>query len=642
MPTIPSREPSALPEIQQTAPNNINVTPQRLSGGAGQVARNTSEVLHQRARELHVTEQETIAKDLDVTFADNLREILDDPDNGYLNKQGREAYDTHNDIRKQVSKLRQKHQSTLKPGSISADLFRKVADSRVEHAFNSIAKHASNQLRIWQDDTYKARLLASIDDATVNRDDPAQVRLAINTGFAEIQEAGGRNGWAPEVMELRKQSFATDLHTQIIQRIVSEDLEAAQAYYQDNQKEIDPTVRTQLEENFQAIEDREVEKIASDLELNVYKGNASRADIDDAFDTEIISGPKRTQLLKEIDRQDNESVAARDRQNLISTGLPLDPKDKKHRQAVDEAFVRLGATEPVAIALTKQTGILPGPVRSVFRTAARSGEGRALKEALELYSAIDDQVPLALDDLPLSDIAVLDNATQLIRGGLPSAKAMEIARQQANIPEAERKVLLERFKEQAKDKSDWLQDALDSDDAYDTELFAGAPTPPAAMQADYERLTEAFYIQMGGDIEQARETAWKNLKRAWTRSDINGEGELMRYSPEYDLSVSTKVLRSDLNKQLEEIKVKPDNIRVISDVLTARSKRGQRSYALVKTRPDGLLEILRGPNNMPLRWVPDPHSILNKQHQDAVSRAKRARNQHEQAQRVRKHFPDGG
>ncbi|MFC1380440.1 MAG: hypothetical protein G8D84_17150, partial [gamma proteobacterium symbiont of Clathrolucina costata] len=351
----------------------------------------------------------------------------------------------------------------------------------------------------------------------------------------------------------------------------------------------------------------------------MFGGNGSEDEINAAFESDLISGAKRTQLLKELSRQAGEAASAQQREYLISTGLPLDPKDKNHRQAVDEAFVRLGATPPVAIALTKQTGILPGQVRAVFRTAARSGEGHAVKEALELYASIDDQVPLALDDLPVSDIAVLENTTQLIRGGLPSGKAMEMARQQSNIPEGERKVILDRFKEQAKENSAWLQDVLDSDDAYDTEIFGGAPNPPAAMQADYERLTETFYTQLGGDIEQARELSWKTLKRTWTRSDINGDGELMRYSPEFDLGVSTKILRKDLDTQLEVIKVKPDNVRVISDVLTARSKRGQRSYALVKIRSDGLPEILRGPNNMPLRWVPDPYSILNKQHQDALS-----------------------
>ncbi|MEW8693734.1 MAG: hypothetical protein AB2535_22095, partial [Candidatus Thiodiazotropha endolucinida] len=399
---------------------------------------------------------------------------------------------------------------------------------------------------------------------------------------------------------------------------------------------------TVIEKQFKAIANRRREKVASDLELRVFGGNGSEDEINAAFESDLISGPKRTQLIKELSRQAGEAASAQQRENIISTGLPLDPKDKNHRQAVDEAFVRLGATSPVAIALTKQTGILPGSVRSVFRTAARSGEGHAVKEALELYVAIDDQVPLALDDLPVSDIAVLENATQLIRGGLSTGKAMEMARQQSNIPEGERKVMLERFKEQAKENSAWLQDALDADDAYDTEIFGSAPNPPAAMQADYERLTETFYTQLGGDIEQARELSWKTLKRTWTRSDINGDGELMRFSPEFDLGVSTKILRKDLDQQLEEIKVKPDSVRVISDVLTARSKRGQRSYALVKIRPDGLPEILRGPNNMPLRWVPDPYSILNKQHQDALSRAKRARQQHQQTQRVRQHFPDGG
>ncbi|MEW8645144.1 MAG: hypothetical protein AB2563_03520 [Candidatus Thiodiazotropha endolucinida] len=618
------------------------ISPDQISGGAGDRLIQQGQIEHKRAMELKLSEEETLAKSVDADFSQDLRTLLDDPDTGYYNQRGQNAYQNRADVANQIKDLKSKYVRQFKPGSVSAQLFTQVAERRVESSLNGLFSHASKEFRRWQDDAYDARIKASIDDAVTGIRDPKLIRQAIATGKAEEIEYAQRHGLDPDSRDIRVLDFTTKLHSAVIDRIGSGNLVAAQDYYRANIDEIDPTARTVIEKQFRSIANRRREKVASDLELRVFGGNGSEDEINAAFESDLISGAKRTQLIKELSRQAGEAASAQQREYLISTGLPLDPKDKHHRQAVDEAFVRLGATPPVAIALTKQTGILPGQVRAVFRTAARSGEGHAVKEALELYTAIDDQVPLALDDLPINDIAVLENATQLIRGGLPSGKAMEMARQQSNIPEGERKVMLERFKEQAKENSAWLQDVLDSDDAYDTEIFGGAPNPPAAMQVDYERLTETFYTQLGGDIEQARELSWKTLKRTWTRSDINGEGELMRYSPEFDLGVPTKILRKDLDKQLEAIKVKPDSVRVISDVLSARSKRGQRSYALVKIRPDGLPEILRGPNNMPLRWVPDPYSILNKQHQDALSRAKRARRQHQQTQRVRQHFPDGG
>ncbi|MCG7904706.1 MAG: hypothetical protein JAY60_20065 [Candidatus Thiodiazotropha weberae] len=643
MPRVPGREQATRPIV--TAPtthSNLQVSPEDISHGAGDRLIRQGQIEQQRAMELKQAEEATLAKSVDAEFSQELRTLLDDPDTGYFNQRGQTAYQHREQMANQIKKLKREYLGQFKPGSVSAQLFNQVADKRVENSMNGIFAHASRELRQWQDDAYDARIQASIDDAVSGIRDPKLIRQAIATGKAEELEYAQRHGLDPDSRNIRVQDFTTRLHTAVIDRIGSGNLVAAQDYYQANINEIDPTARVEIENQFKAITNRRREKVASDLELRVFGGNSSEDEIDAAFNSDVISGAKRTQLHKELSRQAGETASAQQREYLISTGLPLDPKDKKHRQAVDEAFIRLGSTPPVAIALTKQTGILPGQIRSLFRTAARSGEGPAVKEALKLYASIDDQVPLALDDLSISDIAVLENATQLIRGGLPSSKAMEIARQQSNIPEAERKVMLERYQEQAKKNPDSLQDALDSDDDYDTELFSGAPKPPAAMQADYERLVETFYTQLGGDIEKAQELSWKTLKRTWTRSDINGDGELMRYSPEFDLNVSTKVLRKDLDKQLEEIKVKPENVRVISDVLTARSKRGQRSYALVKTRPDGLPEILRGPNNMPLRWVPDPYSVLNKQHQDSLSRAKRARQEHQQAQRVRKHFPDGG
>ncbi|MES9950064.1 MAG: hypothetical protein ABW118_13995 [Candidatus Thiodiazotropha sp.] len=642
MPTVPEARPQVLPTTGRDTSLNYRTNPSHFGAQLGASINELGAAIQKRRMAIEQAKQESAAKSQDVAFADELRGLLDDPENGYINQRGQTAFESHDDTAKQIKKIKLDHESKLVPNSPGRQLFNQAADRRVENALNSIAKHAAKELRQWQDDVFEARVQTAIDDATANTHDPRLIRQSIATGLAEIGEASQRKGWSSEQHELEKQSFVTELHTNVIERIASANLEAAQQYYQDNIEEIDPTTRATIEAQFEEIDDHAREKVASDLELRVFSGDASVTDVDAAFEEDVITGAKRTQLIKEIQRQADEALAGKNRMALITSGLPLDPKNKDHRLAVNEAFERLGGGAPLALSLTKQTGLLPKQVQSIFRTTARTPGGRHTREALQLYSAVDDQVPLALDDLSDKDVAVLDNASELVRGGLGEDEALEIARNQANLPESERKVILERYKEDAQDNLSKLEDALDSDDAYDTELFPGAPKPPSAMQADFERLTESYYTQTGGDIDRARELAWKTLQRTWTRSDINGEGELMRYSPEFDLGVSTKILRKDLDAQLEEIKVKPERVRVISDVITARSKRGQRSYAVVKIRPDGLPEILRGPNNMPLRWVPDPRPILEKQQKDSMTRAHKLRKEHLKIERVRQHFPDGG
>ncbi|MCU7870349.1 MAG: hypothetical protein KZQ98_17770 [Candidatus Thiodiazotropha sp. (ex Lucinoma borealis)] len=631
----------------QAAPanvSNVRVSANDLGGQIGTSLTNIGDVLHKRALEMQKVEETAAAKETDVAFSNDLRSLLNDPDSGYLNLRGRVAYEQHDDVGKQIRDLKTQHIAGM---NVAANrprvaLFEAQADRRINGALNSISWHASKQLRQWQDDAYESRKESSIDDAVLNSNDSDAIRRSVQIGLAEITDASKRNSWSPEEHAQQVQAYTTKFHTSVIDRLANEDIAHADQYYQENIDEIDPTSRAKIEEQFQEIEDHAIEKIASDLELSVYSGEASVVDVDAAFEEEIITGAKRTQLIKEIKQRADKAVAGKNRETLITSGLPLDPKNKDHRLAVEEAFTRLGGSSPVALSLAKQTGLLPKQVQSIFRSTARTGTGPKVDQVLELYNAVDDQVPLALDDVSDKDVAVLDNASELVRGGLSAHEALEISRTQANLPESERKVIKERYKEEAAENAEWLQDSLNSDDAYDTELFSDAPTPPAAMTADYERLAESFYIHTGGDIDRARELAWKTLKRSWTRTDINGDGELMRYSPEFDLGVSTKILRKDLDTQLEEIKVKPESVKVVSDVITARSKRGQRSYAVIKVRPDGLPEILRGPNNMPLRWVPEPMPILQKQQNDALSRARKARQQHQQVERVRQHFPNGG
>ncbi|MEW8228531.1 MAG: hypothetical protein AB2748_22620, partial [Candidatus Thiodiazotropha endolucinida] len=387
------------------------ISPDQISGGAGDRLIRQGQIEHKRAMELKLSEEETLAKSVDADFSQDLRTLLDDPDTGYYNQRGQNAYQNRADVANQIKDLKTKYLRQFKSGSVSARLFTQVAERRVESSLNGLFSHASKEFRRWQDDAYDARIKASIDDAVTGIRDPKLIRQAIATGKAEEIEYAQRHGLDPDSRDIRVQDFTTKLHSAVIDRIGSSNLVAAQDYYQANLAEIDPTARTVIEKQFRAIANRRREKVASDLELRVFGGNGSEDEINAAFESDLISGPKRTQLIKELSRQAGEAASAQQREYLISTGLPLDPKDKKHRQAVDEAFARLGATSPVAIALTKQTGILPGSVRAVFRTAARSGEGHAVKQALELYTAIDDQVPLALDDLPVSDIAVLENAT---------------------------------------------------------------------------------------------------------------------------------------------------------------------------------------------------------------------------------------
>ncbi len=371
----------------------------------------------------------------------------------------------------------------------------------------------------------------------------------------------------------------------------------------------------------------EMERAASNLAIRVDRGQASEREIDEAFELGLISGSTRASMYRSLDKQGEALRAAADRAELIRRAADgeavLDPRNKEHVQAVDDAHAALGGGLDATLNLARRTGILPSATRAALRIGARTGPG---EEAVELYSALQDQAPQALADMPEKDVAVLDTAADLARGGLPLPQAIERAREAANREPAEQQIIEQRLRVELKDapNDEALQDALNSDNEFDTEWLSGAPKPPPAMAADFERLVQTHY-SVGGDLEQAQSAAFKALKRSWSRSDINGKGQIMRYAPERDLGLPADRLREALDEELAAMGEDPKRVVIVSDNETARGSRGNRTYSLQRLRDDGLTEIIFDEQNMPRRYYWNVEAIVKAERDKRMGIAKRNR-----------------
>lgn len=106
-------------------------------------------------------------------------------------------------------------------------------------AVGTFSGHEMAQRRESLDESAQASIVGSINLAAAN---PANIELITATKADIIKRNAMRaqvNGWSPEMAEAKQTEYLTNLHKQVIQGLVRDQPEAAQAYFEANKAEIE-------------------------------------------------------------------------------------------------------------------------------------------------------------------------------------------------------------------------------------------------------------------------------------------------------------------------------------------------------------------------------------------------------------------
>lgn len=273
-----------------------------------------------------------------------------------------------------------------------------------------------------------------------------------------------------------------------------------------------------------------------------------------------------TNVLQSIDtaRQKGAADAAEigNIQDAIVNGVRLDPRNEKVVKAVDKWFgdaTRLARVEPGsdewvnnAAAIANRTNILPPQAMSWARKTILSGEPDLAVPAANAMARFADAAPAAyafFDDPELK--ANAEQIDSLVRAGVDPKKAVEIARANTfDIPKARKDALQSTWTKQrySADNGDKLQSAMDSDDAFDQSFGPrGAPAASQSMKDEFGALVRTYFDHTNGDINRARDLAWKDIRGTYGYSTVNGEPEILKYAPELVFpGIDPKVIRADV------------------------------------------------------------------------------------------------
>lgn len=388
---------------------------------------------------------------------------------------------------------------------------------------------------------------------------------------------------------------------------------------------IDPGQRNVLVERAGAMHQSSLAGAASDLEIGVRRGALAHRDVEAAFRSGVISGPKRTELTVFIDseRKRIAEKAAKEREALgrVDAALTasgfLDFRSEKDRSAVDLYYDRVLApsmtrqklnpeqTMTAVADFAANTGILPGPVRQTIRGALRAGDPVAKVQAADFLDRVKRVNPQVLNDFADQDIALGNTIQSYIKAGVAPLQAVALAEAAMNVPDAERKARDTRYTaEKAPEKNR---------KRLGTELtgfrFIGPSMPgkvPDALAGEFEVLTRENFTRTG-DLEAAQATALDHLRKVWGVTRTGSKPTWMKYAPETVYGApgdDGAWIREQLHAEVTRNSLfdgKPD-LSLAADSITAREDRP--SYVVLNRR-NGVLEPLLGPDGRPLRFRPD-------------------------------------
>ncbi|BAV81104.1 lytic transglycosylase [Vibrio phage CKB-S2] len=200
-------------------------------------------------------------------------------------------------------------------------------------------------------------------------------------------------------------------------------------------------------------------------------------------------------------------------------------QDPQHRQSLSQ--------------IVSRTKLIPTQVIETLDRASLSNNTDSIAGAAEMYAQLKELSPRTLINSTNPDTAAYyEGYARLVRAGLTPEEAQE--QSFANVykqDDAQTQVLKSRMerKDYQEERHNFAQSAIDdrvtgwfSSMGDLSELGAAG----IEYEADYNTLFDANYQKTGGDLEAAQSLTDMQIQRKWSATDINGDWQPMRYSPE--------------------------------------------------------------------------------------------------------------
>jgi hypothetical protein len=150
-----------------------------------------------------------------VAFEREKNDLFYNPETGYFNKRGREAFDGAEGINSQLEEVRQRYIDELSNNQ-SREMFGRSTESQITSARREVARFSSDQFRAWENSTMLSRVENSLENAAYHWADPDQLAVQLEIGRQSVIDASTTSGDSAEAIAEKLQTFNSQFAANII------------------------------------------------------------------------------------------------------------------------------------------------------------------------------------------------------------------------------------------------------------------------------------------------------------------------------------------------------------------------------------------------------------------------------------------
>jgi hypothetical protein len=357
------------------------------------------------------------------------------------------------------------------------------------------------------------------------------------------------------------------------------------------QDEVRSKVNTQINQRRDVAQQQNADTLAGikrSIATNTADGNTEaaihRLYNDGAFTPEQYADQLASYDRSKVEGAKEVASSAIVRQALVS-GMPLDPQDPVVKKSLIAAFNQDTATmQPgsqdwlnTASIYAARTRVLPAQASSWARKSLLSPDPAVAAPAAQFVASIRATSPDASQEFDEKTRAFSDLTSDMIAAGTKPDKAVEQARRlvyetNENLDRQRQQEYDNKTKGGMSTTTSALNNFIDRD--FDTSLFSAQPSATPGLQADFDAQARKYYRLNGGNLDAARDSAWKDLKGVYGVSEVNGTKQMMALPPER-FGVKPDAIRKDVadfitaNPQPDGLTA--DDIVIVPDALTQRT-----------------------------------------------------------------------
>jgi len=149
---------------------------------------------------------ESEAHEAVVNFERDKNNLFFNPDTGYFNTQGRDAYDKAKGVTDSLTELKAKYGDKLS-SDIAKRAFDNVATQHITRANQDIMQHASKGLNAWEIGTIKSQVENTLENASLYWNDENRLKVQRELGRQNVMQAADKEGVSPETKNERLQTY---------------------------------------------------------------------------------------------------------------------------------------------------------------------------------------------------------------------------------------------------------------------------------------------------------------------------------------------------------------------------------------------------------------------------------------------------